>query len=83
MITGRLPAAAGRGPAAVSTVVPAPEGGVRPKSLPALATALPASEVRKNLRRVHNSIGVPSRMCGRNYTVESEGLKVESAKCKA
>src|SRR5207245_9451027 len=32
-----------------------------PNNLPALATALPASEVRKNLRRDQSSMGIPPK----------------------
>src|SRR5690242_3453241 len=65
MISGRLPAAGGtrfgRGRAAF------PFDGVRPKSLLVPASALPAREVRKNLRRDHNSMFKASWRFARHY----------------
>jgi hypothetical protein len=52
------------------------------KSLLALATALLASEVRKNFRRDNSPIGVPSALCGRNYTVEQRQGEVESGRTR-
>src|SRR5450755_651099 len=72
IISGRLPcAASGRATAAFGEAVP-------PKSLPVPAAALPASEVRKNFRRDQSFIGMPSTVCGRNYTVEHRQREVES-----
>src|SRR5712664_4020826 len=76
MINGRLPCAAGARLASESS--PLPLDGVRPKSLPAPAMALPASEVRKNLRRDQRSIWIDSWVCGRQYTVDRKKLKVSS-----
>src|SRR6266851_1969764 len=59
MISGRFPCAAGAGLAGVGALLPF--GSVLPNNLAALATALPASEVRKNLRRDQSSIGIPPR----------------------
>src|SRR6266581_2994025 len=66
IISGRLPCAAGArfGRAAKSL----PFECEPPNNLPALATALPASEVRKNLRRDHSSMGNPSSVCAPQYT---------------
>src|ERR1700687_5205721 len=57
MINGRLPCAAAARLASESS--PLPLDGVRPKSLPAPAIALPANEARKNLRRDHSSMLKP------------------------
>src|SRR4029077_5598980 len=59
IMSGRLPCAAGARLARAFASFPI--GSDRPKSLPALATALPASEVRKNLRRDNSSMGRPPR----------------------
>src|SRR5712692_303967 len=66
IISGRFPCAAGA--RFERTAEPLPFEGEPPNNLPALATALPASEVRKNLRRDHSSIGRPSSVCGGQYT---------------
>src|SRR5260370_14813911 len=64
IISGRLPCAAGAKFARAAGSLPfACEA---PNNLPALATALPASEVRKNLRRDHSSMGSSSSVCGGN-----------------
>src|SRR5207245_2566051 len=66
IISGRLPCAAGvRSPRDGS---PRPFVGAAPKSLFAPVIALPASEVRKNLRRDHSSMGRPSSVCAGQYT---------------
>src|SRR2546425_5439755 len=65
-MSGRLPCAAGaRSERAAKSL---PFECDRPNNLPALATALPASEVRKNLRRDHSSIGSPSSVFAGQYT---------------
>src|SRR5882724_12388072 len=76
MINGRLPCAAGARMASDSS--PLLLDGVLPNSLPALARALPASEVRKNLRRDQSSIWIASWVCGRQYTVDRKKLKGRS-----
>src|SRR5467141_32542 len=57
MINGRLPCAAGARPGA--PLLPVSRGVVRAKRLLTPAAALPASEVKKNLRRDHKSIAPP------------------------
>src|SRR5229473_1168714 len=59
IMSGRLPCAGLRGNAGAVAAAPFESDNVRPKSLPAPATALPISEVRKNLRRDHSSIEEP------------------------
>src|SRR2546429_1779482 len=59
MISGRLPCAGLPGNAGAVAAAPFGSDHMRPKSLPAPATALPISEVRKNLRRDHSSIEEP------------------------
>src|SRR5260370_32975552 len=66
MMSGRLPCAAGARLVRVGASVPFERE--PPNSLPALATALPASEVRKNLRRDHSFIWKASSACARTYT---------------
>src|SRR5713226_8753565 len=64
MMSGRLPCAAGEtGRAPLFAAA----GVARPKRLVTPAAALPASEVRKNLRRDHRLI-VPPDECGGQYT---------------
>src|SRR5881409_336150 len=65
IISGRLPCAAG---VRFERAAGLPFECDRPNNLPALATALPASEVRKNLRRDHSSIGSPSSVFAGQYT---------------
>src|SRR5437879_5964884 len=63
MINGRLPSAG----AAADMPLPAPAAPVvRPNKLFTLAAALPASEVRKNLRRDHNSIKTSAKKLRRS-----------------
>src|SRR5712664_2551543 len=73
IINGRLPCAAGarfeRAPE------PLPFERVPPNNLPALATALPTSEVRKNLRRDHSFMGSPSSVCAPQYTPEVQDFR--------
>src|SRR6266404_433609 len=59
IISGRFPCATGARLARVCASLPFEREA--PNNLPALATALPASEVRKNLRRDQSSIGRPPR----------------------
>src|SRR5260370_26833219 len=66
MMSGRLPCAAGARLVRVGASVPFERE--PPNSLPALATALPASEVRKNLRRDQSFIWKASSSCARPYT---------------
>src|SRR5260370_1353845 len=64
MISGRSPCPAGA--AADAPLLPPAEAGVRPNRLLAPAAALPASEVRKNLRRDHNSIKTSAKTAAAN-----------------
>ena len=57
IISGRLPCATGA--RFERAVGPPPFERVPPNNFPALATTLPVSEVRKNLRRDHSSMGIP------------------------
>src|SRR5712692_8295519 len=66
MMSGRLPCAAGA--RLVRVGASAPFEREPPNSWPVLATALPASEVRKNLRRDQSSIWKASSACARQYT---------------
>src|SRR5580693_213452 len=69
IIIGRVPC--------VATGTAAPTGSARPKSLPAPAAKLLASEVRKNLRRDHGSIACLLNT-GVQYTSEGKRLEVVS-----
>src|SRR5258707_15752743 len=71
MMSGRLPCAAGV--AGREPLLAAAAGGVRAKRLVRPAAALPASEVRKNLRRDHRLMAPPGE-CGGPYT--TRGLEV-------
>src|SRR4029077_10818965 len=74
MMTGRLPCAAGV--AACAPLSAAAAGVGRPKRLVTPAAALPASEVRKNLRRDHRLI-VPPPLWGGPYKKNQGGkLKI-------
>src|SRR3954469_9267029 len=72
IMIGRLP------DAAALDVAPFPaagtDGALRPKALLTLAMALPAREVKKNLRRDHNSIN-PPKTCGGHYSSHRQKLK--------
>src|ERR1700730_7558674 len=75
IIIGRLPWAA-----AADAPLLAPTEAVRPNRLLTLAAALPASEVRKNLRRDHNSIKASAKTAAVNiqfgaYRCQWEVLK--------
>src|SRR5438477_11124058 len=65
IISGRFPCAAG---ARFERAARLPFERAPPNNLPALATALPASEVRKNLRRDQSSMGNPSSISAPQYT---------------
>src|SRR5258708_36762445 len=66
MISGRLPCAAGARFLRAAGSLPFEYEA--PNNFSALAMSLPASEVRKNLRRDHGSIGEPSMAFGGQYT---------------
>src|ERR1700740_3190226 len=65
MMSGRLPCAAGVTARAPFVAAAARVG--RSNRLATPAAALPASEVRKNLRRDHKLIA-PPKLCARQYT---------------
>src|SRR5204863_3476257 len=65
IISGRLPCTAG---VRFERAAGLPFERAPPNNLPALATALPASEVRKNLRRDQSSMGNPSSVRALQYT---------------
>src|ERR1700676_521772 len=73
MISGRLPL-----PAGASGLAPLPASLpfalTAPKSLPVPAMALPASEVRKNLRRDHRSM-MSASLGGAHYMAETRERK--------
>jgi hypothetical protein len=71
-----LPSAAG---AANAPLPPAAAAGVRPNKLLTPAAALPASEVKKNLRRDHNSIKASAKNSGGQYTVRNPSLSVRKS----
>src|SRR5258708_37109706 len=75
MISGRLPCPAGA--AADAPLLPPAEAGVRPNRLLAPAAALPASEVRKNLRRDHNSIKTSAKTAAANIPSEAGSCQWE------
>src|SRR6266705_1545984 len=74
MMSGRLPWAGAARVARASSVFPF--DGLRPKSLFEPARALPASEVRKNLRRDHNSIFKASWKSAGQYNTRGQKLDV-------
>src|SRR5437667_282102 len=75
IISGRLPCAAG---ARFERAAGLPFECAPPNNLPALATALPASEVRKNLRRDQSSIGNPSSISAPQYTTLGRRLLTDA-----
>src|SRR5712664_2486408 len=70
MMSGRLPCAAGV--AGREPLLAAAAGGVCANRLVRPAAALPASEVRKNLRRDHRLMAPPDE-CGGQYTTTEVG----------
>src|SRR5712692_1647091 len=76
MMTGRLPCAGGA--AARSPLLAAASAG-RSNRLATPAAALPASEVRKNLRRDHKLIAPPKLV---RVNIQQHGLEIRKTKCE-
>src|ERR1700719_2785500 len=74
IIIGRLPCVAC---AAADAPLPAPTAAVQPNRLLTLAAALPPREVRKNLRRDHNSIEASAKTAAANIPSEASSCQWE------